>query len=167
MAGPIYTSNLARRGQFQHTDEGEKFIPMICSKTQMSGGIFNRKRAYKILVRPPSSTKPDIQVKSVAAKKERAISKFKEIMRNDEPHMPLKKSIKRKKTVSTRRLSNTKGKGRIKKERTTEDPLQFIEKKDFKNKEEDYLEKRNRISRDFICFREKKQTNQNQSYFMN
>lgn len=31
--------------------------------------------------------------------------------------------------VSTRRLSNTKGKGRIKKERTTEDPLQFIEKK--------------------------------------
>lgn len=58
--------------------------------------------------------------------------------------------------VSTRRLSNTKGKGRIKKERPTEDPLQFIEKKDFKNKEEDYLEKRNRISRDFLCFRGKK-----------
>lgn len=57
--------------------------------------------------------------------------------------------------VSTRRLSNTKGKGRIKKERTTEDPLQFIEKKDFKNNEEDYLEKRNRISRDFLCFRGK------------
>lgn len=97
MAGPTYPSNLARRGQFQHTDEGEKFIPMICSKTQRSGGILNRKRAYKILVRPPSSTKPDIQVKSVAAEKERAISEFKEIMRNDEPHMPLKKSIKRKK----------------------------------------------------------------------
>lgn len=58
--------------------------------------------------------------------------------------------------VSTRRLSNTKGKVRIKKERTTEDPLQFIEKKDFKNKEEDYLEKRNPISRDFLCFRGKK-----------
>lgn len=160
MAGPTYPSNLARRGQFQHTDEGEKFIPMICSKTQRSGGILNRKRAYKILVRPPSSTKPNIQVKSVAAEKERAISEFKEIMRNDEPHMPLKKSIKRKKKmVSTRRLSNTKGKGRIKKERTTEDPLQFIEKKDFKNNEEDYLEKRNRISRDFLCFRGKnKQT---------
>lgn len=95
-------------------------------------------------------------MKSVAAEKERAISEFKEIMRNDEPHMPLKKSIKRKKMVSTRRLSNTKGKGRIKKERTTEDPLQFIEKKDFKNKEEDYLEKRNPISRDFLCFRGKK-----------
>lgn len=107
---------------------------MICSKTQRSGGILNRKRAYKILVRPPSSTKPDIQVKSVAAEKERAISEFKEIMRNDEPHMPLKKSIKRKKMVSTRRLSNTKGKGRIKKERPTEDPLQFIEKKTLKTK---------------------------------
>lgn len=71
------------------------------------------------------------------------------------------------KMVSTRRLSNTKGKGRIKKERTTGDPLQFIEKKDFKNKEEDNLEKRNRISRDFLCFRGKKQTNQNQSYLMN
>lgn len=164
MAGPTYTSNLARRDQFQHTNEGEKFIPMTCSKTQRSGGILNRKRAYKILVRPPSSTKPDIQVKSVAAEKERAISEFKEIMRNDEPHMPLKRVKKR---VSTRRLSNTKGKGRIKKERTTEDPLQFIEKKDFKNKEEDYLEKRNRISRDFLCFRGKKQTNQNQSYLMN
>lgn len=69
--------------------------------------------------------------------------------------------------VSTRRLSNTKGKGRIKKERTTEDPLQFIEKKDFKNKEEDYLEKRNPISRDFLCFRGKKKPNQNQSYLMN
>lgn len=69
--------------------------------------------------------------------------------------------------VSTRRLSNTKGKGRIKKkERTTEDPLQFIEKKDFKNKEEDYLEKRNPISRDFLCFRGKKNPNQNQSYLM-
>lgn len=156
MAGPTYTSNLARRGQFQHTDEGEKFIPIICSKTQRSGGILNRKRAYKILVRPPSSTKPNIQVKSVAAEKERAISEFKEIMRNDEPHMPLKKSIKREKMVPTRRLSNTKGKGRIKKERTTEDPLQFIEKKDFKNKEEDYLEKRNPISMDFLCFRGKK-----------
>lgn len=64
--------------------------------------------------------------------------------------------------VSTRRLSNTKGKGRIKKEKTTEDPLQFIEKKDFKNKEEDYLEKRNPIS----SFRGKK-TPQNQSYLMN
>lgn len=94
MAGPTYTSNLARRDQFQHTNEGGKFIPMICSKTQRSGGILNRKRAYKILVRPPSSTKPDIQVKSVAAEKERAISEFKEIMRNDEPHMPLKKSKK-------------------------------------------------------------------------
>lgn len=50
---------------------------------------------------------------------------------------------------------------------TTEDPLQFIEKKDFKNKEEDYLEKRNPISRDFLCFREKKKPNQNQSYLMN
>lgn len=156
MAGPTYTSNLARRGQFQHTDEGEKFIPIICSKTQRSGGILNRKRAYKILVRPPSSTKPNIQVKSVAAEKERAISEFKEIMRNDEPHMPLKKSIKREKMVSTRRLSNTKGKGRIKKKGRQRIPYNSLKKKDFKNKEEDYLEKRNPISRDFLCFREKK-----------
>lgn len=60
--------------------------------------------------------------------------------------------------VSTRRLSNTKGNGRIKKERTTEDTLQFIEKKDFKNKEEDYLEKRNPISTDFLSFMGEKKT---------
>lgn len=156
MAGPTYTSNLARRGQFQHTDEGEKFIPIICSKTQRSGGILNRKRAYKILVRPPSSTKPNIQVKSVAAEKERAISEFKEIMRNDEPHMPLKKSIKRKKNGFYQTTVKHQRQRTHKKERTTEDPLQFIEKKDFKNKEEDYLEKRNPISRDFLCFRGKK-----------
>lgn len=131
MAGPTYTSNLARRDQFQHTNEGEKFIPMICSKTQRSGGILNRKRAYKILVRPPSSTKPDIQVKSVAAEKERAISEFKEIMRNDEPHMPLKKSKKR---VSTRRLSNTKGKGRIKKKGRQRIPYNSLKKKTLKTK---------------------------------
>lgn len=134
MAGPTYTSNLARRGQFQHTDEGEKFIPIICSKTQRSGGILNRKRAYKILVRPPSSTKPNIQVKSVAAEKERAISEFKEIMRNDEPHMPLKKSIKREKMVSTRRLSNTKGKGRIKKKGRQRIPYNSLKKKTLKTK---------------------------------
>lgn len=156
MAGPTYTSNLARRGQFQHTDEGEKCIPIICSKTQRSGGILNRKRAYKILVRPPSSTKPNIQVKSVAAEKERAISEFKEIMRNDEPHMPLKKSIKRKKNGFYQTTVKHQRQRTHKKERTTEDPLQFIEKKDFKNKEEDYLEKRSPISRDFLCFRGKK-----------
>ena len=31
------------------------------------------------------------QVKSVAAEKQRALSEFKEVERNNEPHMPLKK----------------------------------------------------------------------------
>lgn len=69
--------------------------------------------------RAPSLPKPDIQqVSPVVAEQERAMSELKESMHNDKPHMPLKKSIKRrKKRAPTRRSSNTKGKGRFKKKK--------------------------------------------------
>lgn len=119
MAGPTYISNPALWAQFHHTDEGENFIPMIRRNSQRGCGILNRRRAYMIPVRAPSLPKPDIQqVSPVAAEQERAMSELKESMRNDEPHMPLKKSIKRrKKRATTRRSSNTKGKGRFKKKK--------------------------------------------------
>lgn len=119
MSGPTYISNPTLWGQIQHTDDGENFIPMIRRKVQRGGGILNRRRAYMIPVRPTSIPKPDIQqVSQVAAEQERAVSELKESMRNDEPHMPLKKSIKsRKKRAPARRSSNTKGKGRSKKKK--------------------------------------------------
>lgn len=59
--------------------------------------------------------KPGIQqVSPVVAEQERAVSEMNEAMRNDEPHMPLKKSIKRrKKRAPTWRSSNIKGKRRL------------------------------------------------------
>lgn len=92
---------------------------MIRRKTQRAGGLLNRRRAYMIPVRPPSVSKADIQqVSPVAAEQERDVSKLKETMRNEEPHMPLKKSIKRrKKRASTRRSTNIKGKGRLKRKK--------------------------------------------------
>lgn len=74
---------------------------MIRRKTQRGGGLLNRRRAYMIPVRPPSIPKPAIQqVSPVEAEQDRAVSELKETMRNDEPHMPLKKCIKRRKKLS-------------------------------------------------------------------
>lgn len=115
MSGPTYISSPALWEQFQHTDGGENFIPMIRRKAQRGGGPLNKRRTYMIPVRPPSMPKPDIQqVSPVVAEQERAVSELNETMRNDEPHMPLKKSIKRrKKRAPTRRSSNIKGKRRL------------------------------------------------------
>lgn len=114
MSGPTYISSPALWEQFQHTDGGENFIPMIRRKAQRGGGLLNKRRTYMIPVRPPSMPKPDIQqVSPVVAEQERAVSELNETMHNDEPHMPLKKSIKRrKKRAPTRRSSSTKGKRR-------------------------------------------------------
>lgn len=78
-------------------------------------GLLNKRRTYMIPVRPPSMPKPDIQqVSPVVAEQERAVSELNETMHNDEPHMPLKKSIKRrKKRAPTRRSWSTKGKRRL------------------------------------------------------
>lgn len=115
MSGPTYISSPALWEQFQHTDGGENFIPMIRRKAQRGGGLLNKRKTYMIPVRPPSMPKPDIQqVSPVVAEQERAVSELNETMRNDEPHMPLKKSIKRrKKRAPTRRSSSTKGKRRL------------------------------------------------------
>lgn len=123
MAGPTYISNPALWAQFHHTDEGENFIPMIRRKSQRGGGILNRRRAYMIPVRAPSLPKPDIQqVSPVAAEQERAMSELKESMRNDEPHMPLKKSIKRRKNEQLPDVRQTpKGKDALRKKRDKDD----------------------------------------------
>lgn len=115
MSGPTYISSPALWEQFQHTDGGENFIPMIRRKAQRGGGLLNKRKTYMIPVRPPSMPKPDIQqVSPVVAEQERAVSELNETMRNDEPHMPLKKGIKRrKKRAPTRRSSSTKGKRRL------------------------------------------------------
>lgn len=53
-------------------------------------------RAYMIPVKRIAAPQTEIrQVTPVAAERERAQSDFKETIRNDEPHMPLQKSIKR------------------------------------------------------------------------
>lgn len=58
------------------------------------------------------------QVTPVAAERERAQSNLKETMRNDEPHMPIQKPIKKKfqqKRLS--RSSTSKGKRRVQEKR--------------------------------------------------
>lgn len=99
MSGPTYISNPALSQNFHHTDDGKSFIPMIRRKTQKGGEILNRRRAFMIPVRPPSIPKPVIVtgVTPAAAEQGRALSELKETIRNDEPHMPLKTSIKRRK----------------------------------------------------------------------
>lgn len=141
-----YISNPSLWEQFHHTDSGENFIPMIRRKTQRGGGLLNIRRAYMIPVRPPSVSKADIQqVSPVAAEQERAVSELKETMRNEEPHMLLKKSIKRrKKRASTRRSTNIKREGRLKRkkkqgrQRINSLKKNLKKKKKMKNKEKSY-----------------------------
>lgn len=104
MSGPTYLSHPALWEQFRHTHRGENFIPTIQRKRQKGGGILNRRRAYMIPVKRIAAPQTEIrQVTPVAAERERAQSDLKETIRNDEPHMPLQKSIKKipkKKSVS-------------------------------------------------------------------
>lgn len=104
MSGPTYVSHPALWEQFRHTHRGENFIPTIQRKRQKGGGILNRRRAYMIPVKRIAAPQTEIrQVTPVAAERERAQSDLKETIRNDEPHMPLQKSIKKipkKKSVS-------------------------------------------------------------------
>lgn len=104
MSGPTYVSHPALWEQFRHTHRGENFIPTIQRKRQKGGGILNRRRAYMIPVKRIAASQTEIrQVTPVAAERERAQSDLKETIRNDEPHMPLQKSIKKipkKKSVS-------------------------------------------------------------------
>lgn len=99
MAGPNYISNPALWEQFRHTEDGKDFIPAIRRHVQRGGGILNRRRAYMI---PVKKSAPIPQVTPVEADRERALSDLKETIRNEEPHMPLKKPIKRKKTPKNR-----------------------------------------------------------------
>lgn len=160
MSWPTYISNPTLWGQFQHTDDGENFIPMIRRKVQRGGGILNRRRAYIIPVRLTSIPKPDIQqVSQVAAEKERVVSELKESMRNDEPHMPLKKSIKsRKKRAPARRSSNTKGKGRSKKKKEAKATEGWFIKKEDKEKEESEIKEEN--------YWQQKDHSQRKTYFL-
>lgn len=96
MSGPTYVSHPALWEQFRHTHRGENFIPTIQRKRQKGGGILNRRRAYMIPVKRIAAPQTEIrQVTPVAAERERAQSDLKETIRNDEPHMPLQKSIKK------------------------------------------------------------------------
>lgn len=120
MAGPTYISNPSLWEQFKHVDSGENFIPMIPRKSQRGGGIFFKRKAYMVPVKPSMPRPPNIQqVTPVAADEERAASDLKEAMRNDEPHMPLKKQQikRRKKATSIRNRSSAKGKGRFQKKK--------------------------------------------------
>ncbi|KAK3107736.1 hypothetical protein FSP39_021161 [Pinctada imbricata] len=119
MAGPTYISNPSLWEQFKHVDSGENFIPMIPRKSQRGGGIFFKKKAYMVPVKPSMPKPPNIQqVTPVAADEERAASDLKEVMRNDEPHMPLKNRIKRRRKASSiRNRSSVKGKGRFQKKK--------------------------------------------------
>lgn len=103
MSGTTYVSHPALWEQFRHTHRGENFIPTIQRKRKKGGGILNRRRAYMIPVKRIAAPQTEIrQVTPVAAERERAQSDLKETIRNDEPHMPLQKSIKKipKKKVS-------------------------------------------------------------------
>lgn len=96
MSGPTYVSHPALWEQFRHTHRGENLIPTIQRKRQKGGGILNRRRAYMIPVKRIAAPQTEIrQVTPVAAERERAQSDLKETIRNDEPHMPLQKSIKK------------------------------------------------------------------------
>ncbi|XP_061170271.1 uncharacterized protein F54H12.2-like [Saccostrea echinata] len=115
MSGPTYISNPALWEQFHHTEGGENFIPSIRRNAQRGGGILNIRKAYMIPLksRNPVPNHTIHQVTPVAAEQERALSDLKKTIRNDEPHMPLKKTIKRKKTKkSISRTSTSKGRGR-------------------------------------------------------
>lgn len=119
MSGPTYISHPSLWEQFRHTQRGENFVPSIQRKRQRGGGILNRRRAYMIPVKhlaPPQTALR--QVTPVAAERERAQSDLKETMRNDEPHMSLRKPIKKK--FQQKRLSSSstsKGKGRVQEKR--------------------------------------------------
>lgn len=97
MSGPTYISNPALWGQFRHTGEGENFIPVIRRNTQKGGGILNRRKACMIPLKSHTPQQSIQLVTPVAADRERALSDLKETIRNDEPHMPVQKSIKKKK----------------------------------------------------------------------
>ena len=115
MYGPTYISNPALWEQFRHTREGENFIPSVGRKNQRGGGILNQRKAYMIPVKPQHSKAEIKQITPVAAEQERALSDLKEAIRNEEPHMPLKKKeIKRKKSISKASRSTTgKRRGRV------------------------------------------------------
>lgn len=128
MAGPNYISNPALWEQFRHTEDGKDFIPAIRRHVQRGGGILNRRRAYMI---PVKKSAPIPQVTPVEADRERALSDLKETIRNEEPHMPLKKPIKRKKNRKTTSRSKTsRGKGRKKK--NARRPVKRLKKKTIK-----------------------------------
>ena len=95
MSGPTYISNPSLWEQFRHTKSGENFIPSLGRTHQRGGGILNRRKAYMIPVRPTHLRSGIQQVTPVAAETQRALSEFKEVERNNEPHMPLKNTIKR------------------------------------------------------------------------
>ena len=95
MSGPTYISNPSLWEQFRHTKSGENFIPSLGRTHQRGGRILNRRKAYMIPVRPTDLGAGIQQVTSVAAETQRALSEFKEVERNNEPHMPLKNTIKR------------------------------------------------------------------------
>ena len=105
MSGPTYISNPSLWEQFRHTKSGENFIPSLGRTHQRGGGILNRRKAYMIPVRPTDLGTGIQQVTSVAAETQRALSEFKEVERNNEPHMPLKNTIKRGK--KSRKLSRS------------------------------------------------------------
>ena len=115
MYGPTYISNPALWEQFRYTREGENFIPSVGRKNQSGGGILNQRKAYMIPVKPQHSKAEIKQITPVAAEQERALSDLKEAIRNEEPHMPLKKKkIKRKKSISKASRSTTgKRRGRV------------------------------------------------------
>lgn len=119
MSGPTYISHPSLWEQFRHTQRGENFVPSIQRKRQRGGGILNRRRAYMIPVKHLVTPETKLQqVTPVAAERERAQSNLKETMRNDEPHMPIQKPIKKKfqqKRLS--RSSTSKGKRRVQEQR--------------------------------------------------
>lgn len=113
MSGPTYISNPSLWEQFRHTGEGENFIPVIRRNTQKGGGILNRRKAYMIPLKSHTPQQSIQLVTPVAADRERALSDLKETIRNDEPHMPVQKSIKKRKTKkSNSRVTASRGRGR-------------------------------------------------------
>lgn len=109
MSGPTYISNPSLWEQFRHTGEGENFIPVIRRNTQKGGGILNRRKAYMIPLKSHTPQQSIQLVTPVAADRERALSDLKETIRNDEPHMPVQKSITKK---SNSRVTASRGRGR-------------------------------------------------------
>lgn len=108
MSGPPYVSHPSLWEQFRHTKIGENFIPSMRRKHQRAGGILNRPKAYMIPVKAIATPRSEIhQVTPVVTTRERALSDLKETMRNDEPHMPLRKTIKKKSKKKTPSRSST------------------------------------------------------------